>query len=61
MSCIQKLLLSNKLKTDKQEVVPSTSNTPSAPNNPTNKSWVDLTSEERRANWTSILQGYVKR
>ena len=53
--------VSNKLKTDKQEVVPSTSNTPSAPNNPTNKSWVDLTSEERRANWTSILQGYVKR
>ena len=52
--------VSNKLKTEKQNV-PSTSNTPSAPNNPSSKSWVDLSNEERRANWGKILQSYVKR
>ena len=50
----------NKFKTEKQEVA-STSSTPARATNPTNKNWVDMTSEERRANWGEILQSYVKR
>ena len=52
--------VSNKFKTEKQEVA-STSSTPARATNPTNKNWVDMTSEERRANWGEILQSYVKR
>ena len=41
--------------------VPSTSSTPARSSNPSNKNWVDMTAEERRSNWGSILQSYVKR
>lgn len=41
--------------------VPSTSSTPARSSNPSNKSWVDMSAEERRSNWGSILQSYVKR
>ena len=53
--------LSEKLKIEKQEPVPETSATPPATVNPSNKSWVDMSNEERRANWGAILQSYVKR
>ena len=53
--------LSEKLKIEVQEPVPDTSSTPSATVNTNNKSWVDMSNEERRANWGAILQSYVKR
>ena len=46
---------------DLEKEVPSTSSTPARASNPSNKNWVDMNSEERRANWGSILQSYVKR
>ena len=61
LSVSQLRALSEKLKIDVQEPVPDTSSTPSATVNPNNKSWVDMTNEERRANWGAILQSYVKR
>ena len=61
LSVSQLRALSEKLKIDVQEPVPDTSSTPSATVNPNNKSWVDMSNEERRANWGAILQSYVKR
>ncbi len=61
LSVSQLRALSEKLKIDVQEPVLDTSSTPSATVNPNNKSWVDMTNEERRANWGAILQSYVKR
>ena len=61
LSVSQLRALSEKLKIDVQEHVPDTSSTPSATVNPNNKSWVDMSNEERRANWGAILQSYVKR
>ena len=52
--------VSNKFKNEKQEVV-STSSTPARATNPNNKHWVDMTSEERRANWGEILRNSIKR
>ena len=44
----------------KADVVP-TDGTPARSANPENKSWVDLSNEERRANWGSILDAYRRR
>ena len=61
LSVSQLRTLSEKLKIEVQEPVPDTSSTPSATVNTNNKSWVDMSNEERRANWGAILQSYVKR
>ena len=61
LSVSQLRTLSEKLKIEVQEKVPDTSSTPSATVNTNNKSWVDMSNEERRANWGAILQSYVKR
>ena len=61
LSVSQLRALSEKLKIEVQEPVPDTSSTPSATVNTNNKSWVDMSNEERRANWGAILQSYVKR
>ena len=44
----------------KAEVVP-TDGTPARTANPENKSWVDMSNEERRSNWGSILDAYRRR
>mgnify|MGYP003113130690 CR=1 FL=1 len=44
----------------KSEVVP-TDGTPARNANPENKSWVDLSDEEKRANWGNILDAYRRR
>tara|TARA_R100001440_G_scaffold26985_1_gene44442 strand:+ start:1400 stop:1951 length:552 start_codon:yes stop_codon:yes gene_type:complete len=41
--------------------VPPTDGTPARASNPTNKSWVDMSSEERRSNWGSIIGSYRKK
>ena len=41
--------------------VPPTDKTPARASNPTNKSWVDMSSEERRSNWGSIIGSYRKK
>ena len=61
LSVSQLRALSEKLKIEVQEPVPDTSSSPSATVNTNNKSWVDMSNEERRANWGAILQSYVKR
>lgn len=60
LSVSQLRALSEKLKIETQEV-PSTSSTPARTANTSSKSWVDMSNEERRANWGAILQSYVKR
>ena len=60
LSVSQLRALSEKLTNEVQDV-PSTSSAPARANNSSNKNWVDMSSEERRANWGSILQSYVKR
>jgi len=45
---------------EKAEVVP-TDGTPARTANPDNKSWVDMSNEERRSNWGSILEAYRRR
>ena len=42
------------------EVAP-TDGTPARTANPENKSWVDLSDDERRSNWDSILDAYRRR
>ena len=44
----------------KADVVP-TDGTPARSANPDNKSWVDLSDEERRSNWGTILDSYRRR
>ncbi|BAQ90616.1 Ankyrin repeat protein [uncultured Mediterranean phage uvMED] len=44
----------------KAEVAP-TDGTPARTANPNNKSWVEMSSEERRSNWGSILDAYRRR
>ena len=44
----------------KADVVP-TDGTPARSANPENKNWVDLSDDERRSNWGSILEAYRKR
>ncbi len=41
--------------------VPPTDGTPARTSNPDNKNWVDMSSEERRSNWSSILDSYRKK
>jgi len=54
-------VLHNKLNVQtKADVVP-TDGTPARTGNPENKSWVDMSNEERRSNWGSILDAYRRR
>lgn len=48
------------INNEKAEVVP-TDGTPARTANPDNKSWVDMSNEERRSNWGSILDAYRRR
>ncbi len=48
------------IQTKAAEVVP-TDGTPARTGNPENKSWVDLSDDERRSNWGSILDAYRRR
>ena len=60
LSVEQLRTLTNKLNNEINNVVP-TSGAPARSTNPTNKSWVDMSADERRSNWGDILQGYAKR
>ena len=60
LSVAQLRTLTDKLKQEINNVVP-TSSAPARSINPTNKSWVDMSADERRDNWGDILQGYIKR
>jgi hypothetical protein len=60
LSVEQLRTLTNKLNKEINSVAP-TSGAPARSTNPTNKSWVDMSAEERRDNWGDILQGYAKR
>jgi hypothetical protein len=60
LSVPQLRTLTDKLNNEINNVVP-TSGAPARSTNPTNKSWVDMSAEERRSNWGDILQGYAKR
>ena len=48
------------INNEKAEVAP-TDGTPARSANPDNKSWVDLSDEERRSNWGTILDAYRRR
>ena len=58
---VEQLRIINEKVAVKEKDVPDTSSTPARATNPTNKNWVEMNAEERRANWGSILQSYVKR
>jgi len=60
LSVPQLRILTDKIKQQSQEVSP-TSNAPAKSVNPSGKDWTNMSAEERRANWGSILQSYVKR
>jgi hypothetical protein len=60
LSVPQLRILTDKIKQQSQEVSP-TSNAPAKSVNPSGKDWTSMSAEERRANWGSILQSYVKR
>lgn len=53
--------LHNKIIKNNIPNVPPTDGTPARSSNPTNKNWVDMSSEERRSNWSSILDSYRKK
>ena len=59
LSVTQLRTLTDKLNQKINNVVP-TSGTPARSSNPTNKNWLDMSPDERRANWGDILQGYKK-
>ena len=59
LSVAQLRTLTEKLNQKINNVVP-TSGAPARASNPTNKSWVDMSAEERRLNWDNVLQGYKK-
>ena len=59
LSVTQLRTLTDKLNQKINNVVP-TSGTPARSSNPTNKNWLDMSADERRANWGDILQGYKK-
>ena len=40
--------------------VPPTDNTPARSTNPENKKWTDMKPEERRSNWSAVLESYRK-
>ncbi len=54
-------VLHNKLNVQTQAEVAPTDGTPARSANPENKNWVDLSDDERRANWGSILDAYRRR
>ena len=60
LSVAQLRTLTDKLNKEINSVVP-TSGSPARSTNPTNKSWVDMSTDERRSNWGDILKGYAKR
>ena len=60
LSVPQLRTLNDKLNQKINNVVP-TSGAPARSSNPTNKSWVDMSADERRANWGDIVQSYVKK
>ena len=60
LSVTQLRTLTDKLNQKINNVTP-TSGTPARSSNPTNKSWVDMSAEERRSNWGDIVQSYVKK
>jgi len=60
LSTTQLKVITDKINNQSQDVV-ATSSTPARSSNPGNKDWVNMSSEERRANWGSIIQSYVKR
>jgi len=45
---------------NKKTNVPPTDNTPARAINPDNKKWTDMKPEERRTNWSSVLESYRK-
>ena len=59
LSVTQLRTLTDKLNQKINNVVP-TSGPPARSSNPTNKNWLDMSPDERRANWGDILQGYKK-
>ena len=59
LSVTQLRSLTDKLNQKINNVIP-TSGAPARSSNPTNKSWVDMSDDERRSNWGNILQGYKK-
>ena len=60
LSVTQLRTLTDKLNQKINNVVP-TSGTPARSSNPTNKNWLDMSADERRANWGDIVQSYVKK
>ena len=50
--------LHSKIKIETETKIAPTDGTPARSSNPDNKSWVDLSDEERRSNWGSILEAY---
>tara|TARA_Y100000592_G_C5377002_1_gene271458 strand:+ start:134 stop:715 length:582 start_codon:yes stop_codon:yes gene_type:complete len=54
-------LLHSKLNNQSTPDVVPTDGTPARSANPDNKSWVDMSNEERRSNWGSILDAYRRR
>jgi len=60
LTTTQLKVITDKINNQSQDVV-ATSSTPARSSNPSNKDWVNMSSEERRSNWGSILQSYVKR
>ena len=60
LSVTQLRTLTDKLNQKINNVVP-TSGTPARSSNPTNKNWLDMSPDERRANWGDIVQSYVKK
>ena len=40
--------------------VPPTDNTPARSTNPENKKWTDMKPDERRSNWSAVLESYRK-
>ena len=59
LSVTQLRSLTDKLNQKINNVIP-TSGAPARSSNPTNRSWVDMSDDERRSNWGNILQGYKK-
>ena len=60
LSVAQLRVITDKINNQSQEVAP-TSNAPAKSVNTSPKDWTNMTAEERRSNWGSILQSYVKR
>ena len=61
LSVSQLRVLTDKFKITNDEPVAPTSSSPARSVNPTNKNWVDMSSEERRSNWGDILNSYIKK